>query len=172
MEQITFEGQKPDENILMHGKKHPFVLSKIGLVFLALALLVVALFVKFGMSTIPSISFLLLLFIGGIVIARQMFIYTHSIYILTDKRIISLDQTGFFARRMSESGLDKIVNVSHEIKGAIKTLLNFGNVIIQTQGSGLEGSVIKLYDIPEPDVFQQKIVSAASEFSGGQIEVD
>jgi hypothetical protein len=170
--QITFEGQKADEKILMLGRKHPFVLSKMGMVFLVIALVVVGLFLKLGMSTIPSIAFLLFLFIGGFFFLRAYFIFLNSIFILTNQRIVSMDQNGFFSRRVSESPLDKIVNVTYEVRGPVRTILDYGKIIIQTSGAGSASSVIKLADIPNPDEVQRKIASAAKDYADTEVEID
>lgn len=169
---ITFDGQKPREQVIAWGRKHPLVLGKMGLVLVGAALIVFALFLKFGLSSITSYVFMLLLIIGGVYFARNKFIYSNSIYILTTERIISMDQKGFFVRRMSESPLDKIVNISYEVRGFLKTVFNFGDIIIQTSGSGNDTSIIKLIDIPSPDGLQKKIARTASEYAGAQIEVD
>jgi len=169
---ITFEGQKPKEQVINFGRKHPLVMSKMGLIILAVALLIFGLFLKFGFSSVTSYITIITGIIGAVYFSRCWFIYNHSIYIISSDRVISMDQRGFFSRRVSESALDKIVNVTQDVKGLVRTIFDFGDIVIQTSGSGNENSIIKLIDVPDPGELQKKITHTASEFAGTEIEVD
>lgn len=61
--------------------------------------------------------------------------YTLDTWIVTNMRIINSVQHGFFNRSISELSLDKIQDVSISVDGAIATMLNFGNIKVQTAGS-------------------------------------
>lgn len=60
--------------------------------------------------------------------------YYFDVWIITNKRIIDIEQKGLFSRKISELELDKIQDVSAGVLGIIPTLLNYGDVHIQTAG--------------------------------------
>lgn len=53
-------------------------------------------------------------------------------WIITNKRIIDIEQHGFFRRQVSSFPLDRIQDVTFSINGVIAMWLHFGNVRIQT----------------------------------------
>jgi uncharacterized membrane protein YdbT with pleckstrin-like domain len=60
--------------------------------------------------------------------------YYLDVLIITDKRIFDIDQRGLFRRTSSSFRLDRVQNVTVEMKGVIQTLLDFGTVHIETAG--------------------------------------
>ena len=60
--------------------------------------------------------------------------YYFDIWIITDQRIINIEQKGLFIRSMSEVKYTRIQDVTAEEKGVIPTMLDYGDVFIQTAG--------------------------------------
>jgi uncharacterized membrane protein YdbT with pleckstrin-like domain len=60
--------------------------------------------------------------------------YYLDVWYVTEKRIIAVDQRGIFNRGISNLRFDKIQDVTIDVKGFIATLLNYGNVKVQTAG--------------------------------------
>ena len=155
-EELEFDNQRSDEKIILLRRRHPWVLTKTGLLILLIAIIVVISFFIWGASLI-SVTFLIM---GGVLalylFSTRWFVYANDIYILTNQRIINIDQGGFFTRRVSEAELDNIQNVTYEIKGPIKSFLNFGEIQIQTAGNS-PGLLLK--NIENPHFVQEKIVA-------------
>lgn len=63
-------------------------------------------------------------------------IYYLDIWVVTNQRVIDIEQLGIFRRRVSEIPLERVENVTVEIPGLVATALGFGNVRIQTAGEG------------------------------------
>ena len=60
--------------------------------------------------------------------------YYFDIWIITSERIINIEQKGLFVRRMSSAKYDRIQDVTAEVTGFLQTVINFGDVRIQTAG--------------------------------------
>ncbi|HEX8974087.1 MAG TPA: PH domain-containing protein [Patescibacteria group bacterium] len=60
--------------------------------------------------------------------------YYYDIWIITDQRIINIEQRGLFARKVSEMTFDKMQDISVQVDGFLPTMLNFGDVRVQTAG--------------------------------------
>ena len=60
--------------------------------------------------------------------------YYLDIYIVTDRRIVDIEQNGFFNRQISELYLREVQDVKAKVDGFFPTTLHYGQVIIQTAG--------------------------------------
>ena len=70
--------------------------------------------------------------------------YYLSMQIVTDRRIVDIDQEGLFTRQVNELSMDKIQDVTYKQDNVIATLFNFGNVLVKTASSG-EANIDPLY---------------------------
>ena len=137
----------PDEKILMVIRRHWFVM--VGPVVLLIILLV---FPSIFLTTVPyfypalnnspeiqpMINFSLALYILTVIL--YLFIwwsdYYLDIWIITNKRLVDIEQKGLFNRHISEMNVENIQNVTLQIEGLIPTLLKFGNLLVETAGEG------------------------------------
>ncbi|PIT91324.1 hypothetical protein COU17_00835 [Candidatus Kaiserbacteria bacterium CG10_big_fil_rev_8_21_14_0_10_49_17] len=81
--------------------------------------------------------------------------YYLDIWIITDRRIIDIDQRTFFSREVATLRMERVQDVTYEIHGFIATMLNFGNIHVQTAG---EESEFIARNIPNPEKVKQKIL--------------
>ena len=62
--------------------------------------------------------------------------YYLDVLIITDKRVFTIEQLGFFKRVSSSFRIDRIQNTTIHQRGIIQTLLNFGTIRLETAGEG------------------------------------
>lgn len=60
--------------------------------------------------------------------------YYFDIWIITSERVINIEQKGLFMREVSELKFAKIQDVTAEVGGFFPTILNYGDVHVQTAG--------------------------------------
>lgn len=60
--------------------------------------------------------------------------YILDVWLVTTERIVNIEQQGLFGRVSAEKKLYRIQDVTAEVKGLLPTLLNFGDVYVQTAG--------------------------------------
>lgn len=70
-----------------------------------------------------------------------------DVWIITNKRVINVEQKGLFSRHVSELGFLQIQDISTDINGLIPTILNYGDVHIQTAA---EQSKFIFHCVPNP----------------------
>jgi uncharacterized membrane protein YdbT with pleckstrin-like domain len=58
--------------------------------------------------------------------------YYFDIWIITTQRVVNIEQKGLFTRKVSELKYEKIQDITTEVIGFIPTILNFGDLQIQT----------------------------------------
>lgn len=127
----------PDEHVIAIFRKHPFYLWISGIKYAVLALLpsIAAPFLSdttgnfggFGMTL--YLGFLIILWIGFFIEWTDFMLDT---WILTNERLIDVEQIALFSRRVSTLSLDRIQDITIEESGFLETLLGIGNVLIQT----------------------------------------
>lgn len=161
-EEKTFEGQRPDEEVIFISKRHPWVMAQAGFLCLVLIIVLVIGFLFFGFSKTTSILLISLVIFFLIFGSYQWFLYNNYIYILTNQRIILIEQAGLFTRKITEAELSKIQNVTIEIKGPVKTFLNFGDITLRTAGVD---PIMILSNVENPYKIEQEIIKHAQKIS-------
>jgi uncharacterized membrane protein YdbT with pleckstrin-like domain len=58
--------------------------------------------------------------------------YYFDVWIVTNERIVNIEQKGLFNRRISELRFSRVQDVTAAVDGLIPTVLNFGDVYVQT----------------------------------------
>jgi len=164
-----FQGQREDEKIILILKKYWFILFWPffkGIVFILIALALPSIkSIGFYIFNSGPIAFLYLTWIvfWASYLAYEYLNWYRDKFIITDHRIINIDQKSLFKRKVSELELEKIQDVSHEIKGMFATALNFGDVILQSAGN----ENIILADIAKPAEMQDIVVRLVKEANAG-----
>jgi uncharacterized membrane protein YdbT with pleckstrin-like domain len=136
---VTIQNQADDEEIIRVWRRHPVTL--IGPLFkiLAFAAIPIALILITGFSFLGSpILFALFMVILGVVVtfgAYQWVSWYGDVYVLTNYRIIDVEQQGFFSRSFAETTLNNIQDISHEVTGVAATLWDYGTIVVQTAGA-------------------------------------
>lgn len=74
--------------------------------------------------------------------------YFLDYFVVTDKRVIDIEQSGLFSRTTAEQQLGRVQDVTHVVKGFWATMFHFGHVYIQTAG---EKQRFVFEDVNEPD---------------------
>jgi uncharacterized membrane protein YdbT with pleckstrin-like domain len=62
---------------------------------------------------------------------------------LTNKRIIDIEQRGYFSRSVGSFRVEKIQDVTIIMDGVIENLLNFGTIRVQTAGGDIDTFTMK-----------------------------
>jgi len=107
-------------------------------------------------------------FLFGLLFLFQTFMdYWLDIFIVTDKRIIDINQTGLFHRTVSELRLYRTQDVTSEVKGFLASMFDFGDVYVQTAG---ETERFHFKDIPHPDAVAKRILELAEEDRKNHLE--
>ncbi|MDP3955992.1 MAG: PH domain-containing protein [bacterium] len=74
--------------------------------------------------------------------------YWLDVWIVTDKRLLDFEQQGLFRREVAVTDLSDIEDVTIKVKGILPSMLDFGDIIVQTAGTRRE---FMMRDIIKPD---------------------
>lgn len=148
--------QLKDEEILQTMvRRHMITVA--GPLFLALLFIVLPFFFLFPMFSWGTVGVLLFgacVIFGAGLAFRTIFVWDSDVLIVTNLRVIDVDQKGIFSRHVSESSLGAIQDVSWTKKGLWATLFGMGSVKIQTSGAQ---AVLEAEDIPGPERVHEMI---------------
>lgn len=83
-----------------------------------------------------------------------------DILVITNDRLVDINQNGLLARTIAEFDLYQIQDVTSEVDGLFPSIFNYGNLTIQTAGA-IPKAIIK--NIPDPHRLRQVILDLAAE---------
>jgi len=158
---------RPGEHILKVINKHWFVFAKIIIGFSLLlvpapvATALLPLFLEGGQfaNLLPLIDFLAVLY--ALLVLLLLFLFWMDYYldmwVITDFRIIDIEQYGLFSRQVAEIPLKQVQDVTVEVHGVLQTFLRFGAIRIQTAGE----REFAIEDIPRLEETKELILTHA-----------
>ena len=162
----SFEGQLPDEKTLRVIRKHWFTLASEGLILLfalipPLGLLIISTFITSVLVSkflifVTTVFFLYwwywLFFVATM--------YYLNVWIITNHRIVSSQQSGLFRRNVAELYLVKTQDVSVKVEGFFQTFLDFGDLEVQSAAAEKK---FKLVNVQKPVEIKELIMKSHNE---------
>ncbi len=85
-----------------------------------------------------------------------------DVWAITDRRIIFVDQRGFFRRHIGSFRLEKLQDVNVDVSGIIATLFDYGTLEVET-ASGSEGE-FRANHLPSPRDLKNLILETSQKF--------
>lgn len=158
--------QKSYEQIIYVLRRHPITFIPRVLFFLILASIPVIMYL-FLSNYLPNlllgpISQPLLALSGSVYyLSILLFFYTEfiifylDIWIVTNDRIVDIEQLGLFSRSTSELDLFRIQDVTSDTHGIIATLFKYGTVHIKTASSNIN---IIFKNVKNPDKIREDLI--------------
>jgi uncharacterized membrane protein YdbT with pleckstrin-like domain len=86
--------------------------------------------------------------------------YYLDMWVITNDRLLNVEQEGVFSRTISELDLYKIQDATSEVKGIVASLFGYGTVHIQTAG---EVKRFEMEQVPNPHDIRKLIMDLAEE---------
>ncbi|PIS04639.1 MAG: hypothetical protein COT81_05445 [Candidatus Buchananbacteria bacterium CG10_big_fil_rev_8_21_14_0_10_42_9] len=163
--------QLPGEKIILLLRRHWFIILTKLILFALLALLPL-LFFTFARDFYIKLFSLELVYPVFVLFASVYYLYIwlfmlHAfvdyyldVWIVTNKRILNIEQKGLFARVTSEQKLHRVQDVTSELRGLFATILDYGSVYIQTAG---EMQRFHFQQVPHPYQAAKKVSMLADQ---------
>ncbi|MEX0877259.1 MAG: PH domain-containing protein [Candidatus Spechtbacterales bacterium] len=143
------------EKIVLQKRRHWYALAteSSGLFLMAL---VPVLLILLGMSSpavreIMTANWNLILFMASVWLLMVWMIffvvwtnYYLDVLVVTNYRLIDIEQKGLFARDMAEVHLSRIQDVKVEVVGLLASLMDFGDIHVQTAGAEREVVITRI----------------------------
>ena len=150
-----FLTQESDEDVLRVIHKHPLTLFRemyISLVIFVVSLIVMLGYFYYNLWIIFVAAFVF--FVASVVSGfYSFFVWDRDIYIITDRRIIDVEQRSLFSKTQKEAKYNKIQDTHIEINGVFGSIFGYGNLSIQTASD----TSLTFHDIANPVSIQKLI---------------
>lgn len=177
----NFPNQKPNEHVLMFLRRHWIAVFKIIAMtaFFAIfpALIYIGLENYTGFLEVESYRAFFTIMVSAFYLFVILYGFANfvdyylDVWIVTNERIINIEQKGLFAREISEKELGNMQDITSDVDGFWATILNYGDVYIQTAAEK-ERFVFK--QIPFADEVARRISNLVAEYQklNKTIEID
>lgn len=129
----------------------------------------------FSFDVSASLFYPVVIIAGSIYyLSIALFLYTAfvtfylDVVIITNDRLIDMEQTNLFSRVVSETDLFHVQDITSEIRGVFPSIFNYGTLTIQTAGA-VEKFIVR--DVPNPNGLRRLILDLADadrKFHGGE----
>jgi hypothetical protein len=161
---VSFEGQRPGEEVIKVWRQHPWVLVRPGFTAIAIVLAVALVIRLAGASGYSSLAIVTGLVASGWIGGVALFKWWNGMYLLTTERVIDVDQRQLFHRVVGELPIENIQDATYEVRGLFATALNFGNVVVQTIGGA---TTLTMTTVEAPYQVQQAVLEARNKYVKG-----
>ena len=167
---FDFPGKQPNEKVLLVIRKHFIVYLRITIIFLVTSIVPVSIFLLIWMNKFPMASggnIGIMGFLGaGLYILYSLAVYLiawlneeFDLFILTNQRLIDITQVSFLKRTVATTPLNQIQDTTSDIQEVLGTLLNYGNIDVQTAAGFASNFTIDY--IADPAMVARSILSMA-----------
>lgn len=163
--------QKNYEKIVFVLRRHWVTFLPISFLFIVLALAPMGVYVILEslfaeILNNPTVYPIAILFASVYYLSIYLFFYAQFIdfyldmWIITNDRIVDVEQHGLFHRVITELDLFQIQDVTTQVKGIFSTLFGYGNVIVKTASTTTN---IIFYNVPKPNHIREQLILLAEE---------
>lgn len=168
----------PDEQIIRRVKRHWIELVSVffissGLVAAAIGLVASAGFYSRVAPMLPrwalNLIAVILVILALVIFYIGLWVFRRNEILITNLHVIEVKQTGLFGKEVSQLNMARIQDVTGRRKGFWSTVLNYGDVIIQTAGGADE---FHFYYVPNPHEVADLCLSIHEEYArthGGEV---
>lgn len=168
---VTFETQDHGEKVVLFLRRHP--ITNLGWMAIAtLLILAPGLLANFPLLSFlpPNFQFVALLMwylLVSAYVLESVFAWFFNVFIVTDERVVDVDFTNLIHREITEAKIDNIQDTHHTVGGVLRTIFNYGDVVIQTAGTAQN---IEFEAVPNPAAVSRVIQELRLEEEQEKIE--
>lgn len=149
---VSFETREDEEQIILFLRKH--FITNIPWIFISFVMFLTPTVVMTTgiLETVPAnfrFIFMMIWYLVSVAYTLESFLtWFFNVYIITDERIVDVDFYNLTYKEVSDANLDKIEDVTYKMGGVIRTIFNYGDVLIQTAA---EVTNFDFLAVPYPD---------------------
>ena len=159
---------RTDEEVITILHHHP--IGFIKQIFITAFIILLSFFLMYplfnNLDQLGVAIFVALLATGIFYGGREFFIWYYNVFIITNQRIIDMDQRGFFEKIVSEVPYENIIDVSYYVKGIGQSIFKLGTIKVKASGVDL---IIK--NIKDVIKVNQILLDCIREGTGKKMEI-
>lgn len=157
---VKFETQEEKEKIILLLRKHwvtqiKWMLTVVFMVFIPISLIWIPI-LDFMPQNFRFMALMIWYLLILALIYEKFITWFFHVFIITDERVIDVDFYNLLYKEVSDTKIDNVEDVTYRQGGVLRSMLNYGDIEIQTAGEKQE---FKIENAPEP----QRVVKILNE---------
>lgn len=129
---MKMENMRPWEKMLITIRRHWIVYVFLGVYFLSAVILSIILYAIFWFNTLTNISIIVLWLFFSLFLYIEWLNHELDMYVVTNNRVIWIDQISFLNRTVSECNLGQVQEVNSRTSWLLANIFNYWTLSIQT----------------------------------------
>ncbi len=129
---MRMENMRPWEKEIMTIRRHWIVYVFLGIYFLSAVILTIVLYYIFWFNTLTNISMIVLWLFFSLFLYIEWLNHELDMYVVTNNRVIWIDQISFLNRTVSECNLWQVQEVNSKTSWLLANIFNYWTLSIQT----------------------------------------
>lgn len=172
-EGIRFETQEQDEQIILFLRRHwitNFSWVSISLILIVTPILLFPLIIQSGFisseNPLAIVTFFILLWylLTSSYMLVNFILWYFNISIVSNERIIDIDFVNILNKKFAATRIAKVEDVTLRTGGFIRTIFDYGDVIVQTAGTNVQ---FEFLAVPHPEQVVRIINNLMEQLEGG-----
>lgn len=163
--------QKSYERVVYVLRRHPITFVPIAFLFVVLLLVPAAVYAMISALFPAALSGqtlypLAVLLASAYYLGAYLFFYAQfldyylDLWIVTNDRIVDIEQFGLFSRTISELDLFQIQDATTDVHGFFATIFHYGNVSVKTASANIS---IVFRNVPHPNKVREDLIRLSDE---------
>lgn len=150
-EKVDFETKEEEEKVVLLLRRH--LITNVGWIVMTIAMILAPMVItRFLILDFLPGNYKFIAVLGWYMITtaytlEQFLDWYFNVYIVTTERVIDIDFVNLIYKEVSDADINKIQDVTYKMGGVIRTMFNYGTVLIQTAG---EVENFDFEDVPNP----------------------
>ncbi|MDD2908052.1 MAG: PH domain-containing protein [Candidatus Gracilibacteria bacterium] len=132
---LNLENLRPGEKVIMVVKRHWIVYVILFIYFILAITISIALYVILGVSSLTHLGNIFIWLMFSLFLYIEWLNHELDMYVVTNNRVIGIEQISFLNRAVSECNLGQVQEVNSKTSGLFANILNYGTLSIQTAGN-------------------------------------
>ncbi len=154
---ITFENQEVDEKVILFIRKAlitnlPWFSISMLLLLAPLFIIPILMYFKISIFIFPQKFNMFFVIYYYLLVTIYLFInfitWYFNIDLVTEKRVIDVDFQGLVYKNIASTKISLVQDVSYAQIGALRTIFNYGDVLVQTAGT-IDNFIFE--SVPKPE---------------------
>ncbi len=158
---LNLQNMRPWEEVLMVVKRHWIVYIMLFIYFFSGVIVTFMIFFFFWLNTWWYMLNIILWLILSIILYIEWLNHELDMYVVTNNRVIGLEQIAFLNRAVTECNLWQIQEVNSKAKWLLANIFNYWTLSIQTAGSK---TTLKMEFCPDVMQTSRKILNVVDNY--------
>ena len=158
---LKLQNMRPWEEVLMVVKRHWIVYVMLFIYFFSGVIVTFMIFFFFWLNTWWYMLNIILWLILSIILYIEWLNHELDMYVVTNNRVIGLEQIAFLNRAVTECNLWQIQEVNSKAKWLLANIFNYWTLSIQTAGSK---TTLKMEFCPDVMQTSRKILNVVDNY--------